>query len=171
MTDWQRIINECGPTVWRIAYRLLGDDADAADCFQETFVSALEVSQRQRVRSFPALLTRLATARAIDKLRQRIQRSRVQTSAMDLTVLPSTAPGPMQQIQSWELLTELRKALAQLPPREAEVFCLRYLSDMSYRQIGKELGIKANTAAVLLYRAKTKLRNILGSQLKNKSLG
>ncbi len=171
MTDWQGIINEYGPTVWRIVYRLLGDDADAADCFQETFVSALEVSQRQRVRSFFALLTRLATARAIDRLRQRIHRSSVSTSAMDLTVLPSSAPGPMQEVQTWELLAELRKALARLPAREAEVFCLRYLSNMSYRQIAKKLGIKTNTAGVLLLRAKTKLRDILDSQLKNKSLG
>ena len=42
---------------------------------------------------------------------------------------------------------------------------------MSYRQIAKKLGIKTNTAGVLLLRAKTKLRDILDSQLKNKSLG
>jgi len=31
-----------GPLVWQTAWRLLGHEADAADCFQETFVSAME---------------------------------------------------------------------------------------------------------------------------------
>jgi RNA polymerase sigma factor (sigma-70 family) len=48
--------------------------------------------------------------------------------------------------------------LTELPPRQAQAFCLRYLNDMSYRQIAKELGIKTNAAGVLLHRARAKLR-------------
>jgi len=62
--DWQVIIEEHGPAVWQGAYRLLGNRADAADCFQETLVSALEFCRHKRVRNFSALSTRLATARA-----------------------------------------------------------------------------------------------------------
>ena len=40
MTDWSQIVQEHGPLVWRTAYRLLNHEADAADCFQRTFVSA-----------------------------------------------------------------------------------------------------------------------------------
>ena len=49
---------------------------------------------------------------------------------------------------------QLQKALVQLPVQEAKVFCMRYLNDMSYRQIAKELDIKTNAVGVLLYRAK-----------------
>ena len=70
--DWQGIVKKHGPLIWQTAYRLLGNHADAADCFQETFVSALQFSRRQRVRNFSALLAWLATARAIDRLRQRL---------------------------------------------------------------------------------------------------
>ena len=82
--DWQLIIKKYASVVWQTAYRLLGNDADAADCFQETFVSALEVSQRQRVRNFSALLARLATARAIDQLRRRFRNSKARTNAVDV---------------------------------------------------------------------------------------
>lgn len=167
--DWQAIIKKHGPAVWRTAYRLLGNDADAADCFQETFVCVLEVSRRQRVRNFSALLVRVATSRAIDRLRQRIRRSQVHLNAADLTIIPSGNAGPVQELQMRELSGKLRKALGQLPPKEAEVFCLRCLNDMSYRQIAKELGIKANTAGVLLHRARTKLRDLVESAPKNKS--
>lgn len=159
--DWRLIVEKHGPAVWQTAYRLLGNRADAADCFQETFICALKVSRRQRVRSFPALLTRLATVRAIDKLRQRFRRAQVCADAVDLAIVPSGNPGPVQQVQTRELTARLRKSLSQLPPQEAQVFCLRYLNNMSYRQIGKELGIKTNAAGVLLHRARAKLRELL----------
>ena len=158
MIDWQLIIKEHGSAVWQTAYRLLGNDADAADCFQETFVSALQFCRRQRVRNFSALLTRLATARAIDQLRRRFRQSRSETVPADWTALQSTNPSPAQQAQNKELTDGLRKSLSKLPPPEAQAFCLRYLNDMSYRQIANELGIKANAAGVLLHRARAKLR-------------
>jgi RNA polymerase sigma-70 factor (ECF subfamily) len=159
--DWQVVVKKHGPIVWKTAYRLLGNHADTADCFQETFVCALEVSRRQHVRNFSALLTRLATARAIDQLRQRIREPRISTDSADFATMPGDNPEPFQQIQADELVIGLREALGQLPPQEAQVFCLRYLNNMSYRRIAKELGIKANTAGVLLHRARTKLKELL----------
>jgi RNA polymerase sigma-70 factor (ECF subfamily) len=161
MIDWQSIINKHGPAVWQTVYRLLGNHADAADCFQETFISALEVSKRQRVRNFSALLVNLATSRAIDQLRRRFRKPRFCANKADLAAVPSSNPGPAQQLQTQELAVKLREALAQLPQQEAEVFCLRCLNDMSYRQIAKELGIKSKTAGVLLHRARMKLRDFL----------
>jgi len=159
--DWQLIVKKHGPAVWQTAYRLLGNGADAADCFQETFVCALGVARRQRVRNFSALLVRLATSRAINRLRQRIRESRRNTKPADWVDVASADPGPAQQAQGRELAGKLRKALGQLSPQESEVFCLRYFNDMSYRQIAKELGIKTSAAGVLLHRARTKLRDIL----------
>ena len=156
--DWQVIIKKHGPVVWQTAYRLLGNHADAADCFQETFVSALEFCRRQRVRNFSALLARLATARAIDQLRRRFRRSRSETDPADWTALQSANPCPAQRAQQKELTDWLRESLSKLPPQEAQAFCLRYLNDMSYRQIANELDIKTNAAGVLLHRARAKLR-------------
>lgn len=156
--DWQIIIEKHGPAVWQTAYRLLGNHTDAADCFQETFVCALELSQRQRVRDFSALLARLATTRAIYQLRRRFRRSHCSDAPADWAAVPSTNPGPAKLAQQQELVARLRESLTQLPPQESQVFCLRYLNDMSYRQIAKALGIKTNAAGVLLHRARAKLR-------------
>ncbi len=156
--DWQAIIEEHGPAVWQTAYRLLGNRADAADCFQETFVSALGFCRRQRVRNFSALLTRLATARAIDQLRRRFRRPNCDSGLTDLSALQSTNPGPAQMAQQQELAAGLRELLSELSAREAQAFCLRYLNDMSYRQVADELGITTNAAGVLLHRARMKLK-------------
>ncbi len=48
MTDWSQILKEHGDIVWRTVSRLLIDGTDAADCFQETFIAALEFSRNQQ---------------------------------------------------------------------------------------------------------------------------
>ena len=158
MIDWQLIIEEHGPAVWRTAYRLLGNSADAADCFQETFVSALQFSRRRRVRNFSALLIRLATARAIDQLRRRFRRANFSSALADSPDVPNTNPGPVQAAQGQELTDRLRDSLSKLSSREAQTFCLRYMNDLNYREIADELGITTNAAGVLLHRARAKLR-------------
>ena len=169
MIDWQRIIEKHGPAVWQTAFRLLGNHSDAADCFQETFVCALEFSRRQRIRNFSALLIRLATVRAIDQLRKRFRRSDSNVASADWVAVPSTNPGPFEMAQQQELIGRLRETLTELPPAEAQVFCMRYLNNMSYRQIAKELGIKTNAAGVLLHRARAKLRKSFEVSTKEKN--
>ena len=61
MANWSQIVQEHGDIVWRTAHRLLGNEADEADCFQRTFVSALELSRKEPIRTGPLL--RLATVR------------------------------------------------------------------------------------------------------------
>jgi len=152
------IIEEHGPAVWQTSYRLLGNETDAADCFQETLISALKLSRRQRIRNFPALLIRLATSRAIDQLRLRFRRDRIGTAENCRFEEPDYDSNPAKYAQRQELSARLKTALVQLPPQEAQVFCLRYLNDMSYRQIAGELGINTTAAGVVLHRARTKLR-------------
>ena len=161
MTDWSKIVEEHEALVWRTAYRLLDHEADAADCFQRTFISALEVAGRQIVRSWPALLRRLATARALEQLRSRIrQRGRH-------TALPDDVQGsglaPIEAAQAGELAARLRDALAEIEPRQAEVFCLACIDGLSYREVGEALGISANHVGVLLNRARTSLQQLLAA--------
>ena len=47
MTDWEGIVRDEGPAVWRTAQRLLGNAADADECFQETFAAAVELVRRK----------------------------------------------------------------------------------------------------------------------------
>jgi RNA polymerase sigma-70 factor (ECF subfamily) len=159
--DWQTIVTDYGPLVWRTAYRLLANHADAADCFQETFLAALELSRRQPVRNVSGLLVRLATTRAIDRLRQR---GRQECRPAVARAHDQTASGsdPHQEAQAQELVGQLREAIGHLPEQEAKVFCLRYLNDMSYRQIAREVSIGTSAVGVSLYRAKARLRKALG---------
>jgi RNA polymerase sigma-70 factor (ECF subfamily) len=160
MPDWQEILRRDGPAVWQTAYRLLNHRADADECFQEAFLAALEVSRREDVGNWRALLQRLAAARAVDRLRQRSRRrSREQTA--DWNALPGNEPPPSQGAEEAELAQRLRDALAQIPAQQAEVFYLHGLQGWSYQEIAEQLSLSLNTVGVLLHRARKRLRELL----------
>jgi RNA polymerase sigma-70 factor (ECF subfamily) len=161
MTDWNAVVREHGPIVWRVAYRLLGNEADAADCFQRSFVSALGSSQLASVRDWPALLRRVATARALEQLRDRYRR-KVRAGALpEFPVLDDHAADPLDAAAGEELAGRLREALTRIDPRQAEVFCLASLESWSYPEISAELGVTTNHVGVLLSRARAALREEL----------
>lgn len=161
MVDWQRIVTKHGPAVWQTAYRLLRNNADADDCMQEAFLSAVEISCREPVRNWRALLTRIATARAIDRLRQRLREAARRDDPADVAAVPAGGPGPETRAGNAELAARLLLSVSQLPSRQAEAFCLRFLSDLTYDEIAGELGIETNHVGVLLHRARSKLRALL----------
>ncbi len=71
MIDWETIVAQYGRLVWATVYRLVDNHADAADCFQETFLEAVEICT-QGIRSRLAVVAdAFATARALDHLRAR----------------------------------------------------------------------------------------------------
>lgn len=78
-------------------------------------------------------------------------------------MVPSPNPGPVGEAEAVELAAMLRRALADLPARQAEVFSLRELSGLSYEEIAEQLGIEVNAVGVLLHRARGRLRTFLAA--------
>lgn len=167
MTNWSQIVEEHGPVVWRTARRLLGNEADEADCFQRTFVSALELSRKERIRNWPPLLKRLATARALECLRGRIRASNRLAPLLDGGGFDGKAVDPLQAAGQAELVADLREALPKLDPLQSEVFCLAVLEGLSYQQVADQLRLNVNHVGVLLNRARTCLRNLLQAHRPN----
>jgi RNA polymerase sigma-70 factor (ECF subfamily) len=161
MTDWSRIVERHGPTVWKTVYRLLDNEADAADCFQNAFLEALKLSRREAVRHWPGLLRRLATANALHRLRQRYRESSRVDSVVDGSTPDPKRPEPALAAETGELAEHLCRALAGLDARQAQVFCLACLEGLSYREIAAAIGLRINHVGVLLNRARSRLREQL----------
>jgi len=174
MTDWEGIVRSHGRAVWRTAWRVLADAADADDCMQEAFVDAVELSRREPVRDWGRLLTRLATSRALDRLRRRIREAKrrngrgagnSRTSQVhethELDTLPGRSDDPGDAAEGRELHERLRLSLAKLSPQQAETFYLRYMEELDYGEIAEALEIDVNQVGVVLHRARARLREIL----------
>ena len=170
MTDWSQIVEAHGPVVWKTARRLLNNEADAADCFQRTFLAAVEFARQQTVRHWPALLRRLATSRALEQLRVRI-RERGRQVVFDGDPHVDHASGdPLELAQTSELAERMRAALCEIDPRQSQVFCLTQLEGLSYDDVAAELGLTVNHVGVLLSRARATLKERLAAFAPNRAI-
>lgn len=158
MIDWRSILAEHGSAVWRTAYRLLNNHADATDCYQETFIAAWRCAQRETIRDWASFLTGLATRRAIDELRRRC---RSRSRFLEIASVPepgSEADCPLQQARITELLDRVRMVLAGLPDKQAEVFWLSSIEELSNQQISECMQVSVGEVRVLLHRARAHVR-------------
>ena len=164
MPDWDEILAQNGPAVWRTAYRISGNRADADECFQEAFLAAWKIASRGPVRHWRGLLTRLVAARAIDRFRRRLRRE-PRGSTEDWGTLPGFEPSPSAGVEDGELAMQLREALTKLPPKQAEAFCLQVLKEWTYAEIAEHMDESTDAVGVLLYRARKRLRSLLSEPL------
>lgn len=161
MPDWDEIVRLDGPAAWRSAYRLTANRADADECLQEALVAAVGIARREEVRSWRALLQRLASARALDRLRRR--RRRPFEPVADWGAVRGPLPEPSDAAEEAELAGSLRDALGRIPPKQAEAFCLVALEGWSYAEVSTHLGLSVNAVGVLLHRARGRLRTLLAT--------
>ncbi len=161
MTDWDQIVADHGPAVFRLACRILGCGPDAEDAVQEAFLQAYRIGQAQVVEHWGALLHRVVAHRALDRLRQR--RRRAEASLCGEETAPGSG-GPPERAIAGELARRLRQAVAALPQQQAAVFSLRYFDDLSYQQIAAGLGLEVGHVASALHKARGKLKTMLADQ-------
>ena len=140
--------------VFRTAYRITGNAADAEDVSQVVFMRMLRRGrQAETLENEESYLRRAAINAALDVVRSR--------KADHFVELPEDVP----QQDSPELRQALRQALGTLQPRSAEIFALRFLEGFTNPQIAKMLGISQILVAVIVYRARQQLRKEISKHL------
>jgi RNA polymerase sigma-70 factor (ECF subfamily) len=153
-TDFQDLYQKFSTTVYRAALRVTGNPADAEDVMQTVFLRVLHNPGEglDAAQAPERYLRRAATNASIDVLRKRTTRAEA-----PLDSGPERAgPG------STALLKErVRRALAELPPQDAELFTLRNLEGLSYLELADHLGIERGTVASRLHRIRETLRDII----------
>src|SRR5436190_18481545 len=125
---------------YRVAYRLLGNEADALDAVQEAFVKALtHLPGFQGRCSFKTWLPRVVSNASLDLGRQRGRREMLSMDALgqkhreDLEPLVYETPG--LDLERADLRHVLQHALGQLPPAQRQTFVLHAEAELSYREV------------------------------------
>lgn len=131
--------------VFRTAYRITGNAADAEDVLQTVFLRMLRSSPD--LRQPESYLRRAAINASLDLIRTR----QPEAPGDDLSA-HTTDP---------ELQHRLRQAIAQLPPQEAELFVLRFFEGHSNEDIAELTGISKLLVAVKIHRVRHKLQKEL----------
>jgi RNA polymerase sigma-70 factor (ECF subfamily) len=154
---------------YRVAYRLLGHEADALDAVQEGFMKALtHLHSFQGRSSFKTWLLRVVSNAALDLGRQRGRRDTVRLDAphnRDLTdsrLLTADETG--RRLERDELRHQLHKALDCLSEVQRQTFVLFADGELSYREIAEAMHTSIGTVMSRLFYARRKLRNYLNER-------
>src|SRR5688572_24571041 len=129
MTDWDQVVSEHSRTVFRIAYRILGSVQDAEDVAQDVFTAAFEFQEKEPIRHWRGFLQRLATVRAIDRLR------RNHPTVLLEDTQAAAHHDPFEKFAAQELAARLRATIGQLAPQQAAVFAMTHFEGMSRSEI------------------------------------
>jgi RNA polymerase sigma-70 factor (ECF subfamily) len=163
---FRTLVERHSRAVFRVAYRLTGNEQDAEDVVQETFLKAYAELARFEARSgLGTWLHRIASNCAIDLLRKRPRHTvshQDEDAAPLVERLPSTAAGPERLAHSREMRARVEEAMAELTPLERAAFTLRHLEQQPVEAIAAALGQNAAATRHSIFRAVAKMRRALG---------
>ncbi len=154
--EFSRIFEKYHGLVFRTAYRITGNSADAEDVLQTIFLRLLK-----RGPSVPPLtqeesyLRRAAVNASLDLVRSR-------RTALTIPLSEVASPGPQSSGDAQDCL---RRAFASLNPRSAEIFALRYFEEFTNPQIARALNMSQVLVAVTLHRTRRQLQKEIRSCL------
>lgn len=174
--------------VLRAAYRVTGSLSDAEDVLQTVFLRLArhgarheegagadpEPGPERRSDRGPdlepgppaaAYLRRAAVNAALDVIRGRKRRPAVPLDADAGTEPADDQADPERRHAGREARAHLRRAVAELSPRAAQVFALRYFEGLGNREIARLLAMSQTAVAVTLHRTRARLRKELGAPL------
>ena len=153
--------------LFRLAFRMTGNESDAEDVVQETFLRAYrQLGKFDERASFGTWLYRIATNYALDLVRSRNRRNEQQqitdSEAGDPVLsLRSEAPPPDRLALSGEVRERMSEAMGELSPAERMAFVLRHFEGMGIEEVGRALGCQPGAAKHSIFRAVQKLRRAL----------
>ena len=143
---------------------LLGSD-EAEDAAQEVFLRARQrFEQYDRERPFASWILGIASHHCIDRLRRRSRETRLFAAEdVERVAAPARQPGPLAALLARERGRQVREAVAALPVKYRAPLVLAYFQELGYAEIGEILGIERGHVAVLVFRARRQLRQMLSA--------
>jgi RNA polymerase sigma-70 factor, ECF subfamily len=155
---FRELVEGHSPKLFRLAYRITGDEATAEDAVQEALLRAYRSLDRfdERAR-FGTWLHRIAVNAALELARKQ-QRHRPPAGEEPF---PSPEPGPDRIALGLEVERAVRSALDGLSPLERTAFVLRHFEERSIAEICEQLGLGVSAGKQAIFRAVRKLRRVL----------
>lgn len=151
MMNFQELYESYAPDVYRFAFWLSGDGADAEDITSDTFVRAWARRSTIRTETLKAYL--LAIARNVY-----LQQKRRVTRQVPLEdVHEDPAPGPDARAEARLELLAIQRMLQTLPEIDRTAFVLRVQHELPYAEIARVLDLTLTAAKVKIHRVRKKL--------------
>jgi RNA polymerase sigma-70 factor (ECF subfamily) len=155
--ELERIFREHYQLLYRTAYSMLGNQADAEDVPQTIFLRLLRRGIPPDLEANAArYLYRAAVNLSLDMIRAR-NRHKLVHGMEGLEARSEDRDSSTAEANHRRLVA----ALAELHPQAAQILVLRYIHDYSDAQIAKLLGVSRGTMAMRLFRARARLKKLI----------
>jgi RNA polymerase sigma-70 factor (ECF subfamily) len=159
LTAFEELYRVHASRLYNVAWRLLGNAADAEDALQETFLQAFRrIGTYRGDAAIGTWLYRLATNLCLDRVRSRAAREDRRTEALNeagpVAVATSATLGAMTRV-------DLERAIGRLPDGYRAAFVLHDVEGFEHREVAAILGVSEGTSKSQVHKARMKLREWL----------
>ncbi|MCW3120807.1 MAG: polymerase subunit sigma-24 [Flavipsychrobacter sp.] len=172
---YEIVMRRYNSMLYRIGMSIVNNETEVEDIMQVTYIKAYEnLRSFERRSSFSTWLTRILINESLYQLKK--SKRNMMSTDMNSEASEHGRPGntatntPVHTLLNKELGRVLEQALVQLPEKYRLVFVLREMENRSIAETGDTLNISETNVKVRLNRAKTMLRDTLGSYYKNDSV-
>jgi RNA polymerase sigma factor (sigma-70 family) len=169
---FEALVQRYSTSLFNFIYHFLNDYDLACDVLQQVFLQLyISLPNLRTGEPLKAWLFQVARNRCLDELRRKraIHFSELEAACDEeelspLAAMPDTQPLPDELAEHHDLQDHLRQAIQSLPLKFRSVVLLRYVSQLSFAEIGQALNMPEATAKTYFQRAKPLLRAALSSQ-------
>ena len=160
--EFEQLFRDHAQFVYRTAYGVTGNAEDAEDVLQTIFTRLLRRQLPENLKQNPkAYLYRAAVNASLSAIRSRRSRS-LNSIDFDTLEAPAAAEEKGALEENRESLLGALQRMAVSDPVAVELLILRYFHDQSDAQIAETLGKSRGAIALRLYRARRRLKRLLG---------
>jgi len=166
---YDELVRSYSATIYHVAYRMLGDPADASDVVQEIFIKIFRnIKGFKGEAALKTWIFRIALSEILNRLRWWKRRHKYTTVSLDeeangkpTPIVLHAGPTPEQVLQSKEREAAIQHALRRLSHEHRSIIVLRDIEGFSYNEIADVLGVSIGTVKSRLARARADLKNSL----------
>ncbi len=166
------LVDEYAGTLYRVAYSVLRNAADAEDAVQETYLRVLRHRDGlHEIREPRVWLVRIVWNVVLDRKRRAKTRPETDDIADMARLLPASGLSAEERVASAQHHEHVLRAVGQLPEKEQRVLLLSAFEELSSVEIAQILGTTESTIRSRLFRARKLLSNLLGPSLRDSLRG
>lgn len=175
--SFRKLVEKYQSKVYSIALAMVKDKTEAEDIMQDIFIKVYRSLDNFKGKSkFYTWLYRITINTCINHLNQNKKtntislfssedREKYQVQINKTSLFPEESKSPFEILQNQELEEKIKLAIDSLPLELKQVFLLREIDDLSYKEMAKILNCSEGTIKSRLFRARDKLREKIGSYL------
>ncbi len=157
------LVDEYAGTLYRVAYSVLRNAADAEDAVQETYLRVLRHRDSlSEIRDARVWLVRIVWNVVLDRKRRAKTRPETDDIADLARMLPAEGLTAEERVASAEQHARVLRAVEQLPEKEKRVLMLSAFEELSSVEIAQVLSTTESTVRSRLFRARNLLSGLLG---------